>query len=728
MKPDEASTFDERPVTVAGDVPVGAVWARTTLHCQRIPDWVAEALAALRSRWVKLVNPPAGTDPFPSVRKCVRLWTDDWDGQCIARGAAGAEQYMARMLPLWAPYRAWADGVHGHSGVAFELPNEPACNGDEELATLDAFTRRCLAIGSVEGLQLVALNLPEGNPHDSGTGAESVTRGKVQRLTGCVAAAVEGGHLVGLHGYWRPGVEVPGGRYHALRCVDMVRWWGEAGVEVQGGPGRLPLQVALTEWGVDGGIAGNPAGHGWRDLMGQADYVAQVVEGERALRDLAFVEFAALFTAGPEVPWGSYEQDEETVARIAQGIGVLGETDRRDAVDRVDKLRVWRRDTDGVEAMAVEQYLRGVVPAEMPAAWPGEALRAQAVAARTYALAAIVTPRHPSRAADLCDRTCCQVWRPATDGRSDAAVSETAGETWGADGNETVVSSGSYVAECGRDDCPYCQGRPGTNGEVFATRLCQNGARMLAERGYTYHDILAHYYGDAGDARREQEESGMAEAATLKAYAWDGQETTVESLQRQYRFRVRRAEAQQGESVYRLVALRERAGTTAVAARVLGSDGLPQADQAVAGYWPDAPAAAVPLPWDWYSRYVTGRTGAGGEATALVMGPGGTIGAEGGPHAVWVASAHAKSDCLDGIGWDGASDHRHVEGEWRLLAECAGDSPAGETGVDITALRWQAEEAVREIEGVQAALEQARQRLLRGVIAPAYALEGARGP
>jgi SpoIID/LytB domain protein len=39
-----------------------------------------------------------------------------------------------------------------------------------------------------------------------------------------------------------------------------------------------------------------------------------------------------------------------------------------------------------VNAVPLEEYLRGVVPNEMPSSWPQEALRAQAVAARTYAM------------------------------------------------------------------------------------------------------------------------------------------------------------------------------------------------------------------------------------------------------------------------------------------------------------------------------------------------------
>ena len=40
-----------------------------------------------------------------------------------------------------------------------------------------------------------------------------------------------------------------------------------------------------------------------------------------------------------------------------------------------------------IDVLGLEAYLKGVVPAEMPSAWSPEALKAQAVAARSYALA-----------------------------------------------------------------------------------------------------------------------------------------------------------------------------------------------------------------------------------------------------------------------------------------------------------------------------------------------------
>ena len=66
--------------------------------------------------------------------------------------------------------------------------------------------------------------------------------------------------------------------------------------------------------------------------------------------------------------------------------------------------------SDGqITQMDLNQYLWGVVAAEMPASFHEEALKAQAVAARTYALHRGATNNHPD--ADLCtDYRCCQAW------------------------------------------------------------------------------------------------------------------------------------------------------------------------------------------------------------------------------------------------------------------------------------------------------------------------------
>lgn len=66
-------------------------------------------------------------------------------------------------------------------------------------------------------------------------------------------------------------------------------------------------------------------------------------------------------------------------------------------------------DRDTVNALGLEQYLRGVVAAEMPASWHQAALRAQSVAARTYALFERAAYQH--RYYQICDTSACQVYR-----------------------------------------------------------------------------------------------------------------------------------------------------------------------------------------------------------------------------------------------------------------------------------------------------------------------------
>ena len=57
------------------------------------------------------------------------------------------------------------------------------------------------------------------------------------------------------------------------------------------------------------------------------------------------------------------------------------------------------------------EYLWGVVAAEMPASFEPEALRAQAVCARTYSLWKLRAKSHEEDGADICaDSTCCQAY------------------------------------------------------------------------------------------------------------------------------------------------------------------------------------------------------------------------------------------------------------------------------------------------------------------------------
>ncbi len=79
-----------------------------------------------------------------------------------------------------------------------------------------------------------------------------------------------------------------------------------------------------------------------------------------------------------------------------------------------------------VEAVGLDDYVRGVISAEVPSGWAAEALKAQAVAARTYA----ITTNVGGGAYDLYADTRSQMYRgvAAETAATDAAVSATAGQ------------------------------------------------------------------------------------------------------------------------------------------------------------------------------------------------------------------------------------------------------------------------------------------------------------
>lgn len=80
-----------------------------------------------------------------------------------------------------------------------------------------------------------------------------------------------------------------------------------------------------------------------------------------------------------------------------------------------------------VNVVSLEQYVDGVVPAEMPTSWPQPALRSQAIAARTYAL--FERAENRGNYYDICDTTWCQVYAgmDAEVASSDQAVTATKG-------------------------------------------------------------------------------------------------------------------------------------------------------------------------------------------------------------------------------------------------------------------------------------------------------------
>jgi len=81
-----------------------------------------------------------------------------------------------------------------------------------------------------------------------------------------------------------------------------------------------------------------------------------------------------------------------------------------------------------INVVSLEDYVKGVIPYEMSPSWPHEALKAQAVCARTYVV--YNRDEYAEYGFDITDDTMSQVYR-GTDGadeRTDSAVEETAGQ------------------------------------------------------------------------------------------------------------------------------------------------------------------------------------------------------------------------------------------------------------------------------------------------------------
>jgi len=119
------------------------------------------------------------------------------------------------------------------------------------------------------------------------------------------------------------------------------------------------------------------------------------------------------------------------------------------------------RSFDTVNVLSMDDYLQGVVPYEMPASWHPEAVKAQAIAARTYATWS--RNQNRSRYYQICDTTSCQVYGGVNgeDSRSNTAIVATTRQilTYGGQPAFTQFSSssGGWTAKGGAPYLPAQQ-------------------------------------------------------------------------------------------------------------------------------------------------------------------------------------------------------------------------------------------------------------------------------
>lgn len=158
-----------------------------------------------------------------------------------------------------------------------------------------------------------------------------------------------------------------------------------------------------------------------------------------------------------------------------------------------------------INDLDLEDYIRGVVPAEMPPSWELEALKAQAIAARSYALANL--GKRAKFGYDLKDTSEDQAYGGASaeTERTNKAVQDTQGLVLTY--NMKVVPA-YYTASAGGktvnasvvwgNDLPFIRSVPSYDDEIgkkgHGVGMSQHGANNLAKQGYNAYQILDYFY------------------------------------------------------------------------------------------------------------------------------------------------------------------------------------------------------------------------------------------
>lgn len=165
-----------------------------------------------------------------------------------------------------------------------------------------------------------------------------------------------------------------------------------------------------------------------------------------------------------------------------------------------------------VNKVDIEDYIRGVVPSEMPSRWCIEAHKAQAIAARSYALSNI--GKRASCGYDLKDTPEDQAYGGASaeSKQTNQAVDDTEGIVLIY--NLKIIpayysaSAGGQTSSAGdvwMHNLPYLKSVPSFDDNIkrcgHGVGMSQHGANNLAKKGYNAYQILKYFYKDTKFAR-----------------------------------------------------------------------------------------------------------------------------------------------------------------------------------------------------------------------------------
>ena len=128
-----------------------------------------------------------------------------------------------------------------------------------------------------------------------------------------------------------------------------------------------------------------------------------------------FFVFLILFFIVPVICTVTPQKKEvqETVATtdILQNQEIEAIVEKEYDYQKYGTIKLLHQSSNQVEDLNIDEYLYGVVSSEMPASFEIEALKAQAIVARTYTIYQIVNNGYRHENADICDDSnCCQAW------------------------------------------------------------------------------------------------------------------------------------------------------------------------------------------------------------------------------------------------------------------------------------------------------------------------------
>ena len=165
-----------------------------------------------------------------------------------------------------------------------------------------------------------------------------------------------------------------------------------------------------------------------------------------------------------------------------------------------------------INDVPLEEYLQGLVPSEMPSGWEHEAHKAQAIAARSYALANL--GKRAKYGYDLKDTPEDQAYGGASveTPQTNDAVSETEGIVLIYDGKIIPAyysaSAGGHTRDASQvwtKDLAFIRAVPsfddGIKKNGHGVGMSQYGANNLAKKGYNAYQILKYFYANTKYAK-----------------------------------------------------------------------------------------------------------------------------------------------------------------------------------------------------------------------------------